>query len=185
MTATKAGTGFVPTPIAALLGRLLNRSQWLFPSADYIDFEKGPVQGFTGQPGANGGLGVVALPAIGTQATILQFTVPKGRNGKVTAIGIDFVPNGGAALVALALPAPLTFTIQQNGTPFADLGSFNYLPGSVGTPCPIAGLTLLEGQVVDVLVTNNSLAVTTQFLACRLQGYFYNKTLAPSKLGYQ
>ncbi len=185
MTATKSGTGAVPTSLAALLGQMLNHAQWLFPSADFIDFEKGPVQGFTGQAGANGGLGIVALPAIGSTATILQFTVPKGRNGKVTAIGIDFNANGGAAANPLSLPAPLTFTVQEAQSPFADFGSFNYLPGSVGTPCPIAGLTLLEGQVVQVNVTNNSVVVTTQFVACRMQGYFYNKTLAPAKLGYQ
>ena len=148
-----------------------NVSPWLFPPSDYRDLEK---------------YGSVALPAIGASAIVLQFIVQSGRAAKITAVGIDFTANGGAAFTQNVLPFQLTFNLLLNGRPaFFDWAVFNYLPGSVSLPDIISGIQLREGQTVAVQVTNNSLVVTTQFVAARLQGYFYSNALEAKILGNQ
>jgi hypothetical protein len=149
-----------------------NRTPWLYQTSDFINFDK---------------YGAVALPAIGTQATVLSFTVPNGRNGRITALGIDFTANGGAAFTQNVLPAQLTFSIQadQTASIFADYGAFNYLPGAVSLPVSIAGLMIKEGQIITVMVINNTIVATTQFLGARLLGYYYPKKREPSDSGYQ
>jgi len=163
---------------------VFNLLQWLFPSSDFADFEKGPQNTANGQPGdaTPWGWGVVPLPALGATATLLTWTVPKGRDGKITALGIDFVAQGGAAFVQGSLPAQLTFALLADNTAFPDFGSFNYLPGSVTSPSPVAGLIIKEGQVISLTVTNNAIGgivVTTQTLAARIQGYYWNKNRSP------
>jgi len=163
-----------------------NLMPWLFPTADFLNFDKGPSAGFTGQVGATSGFGAVALPAIGASATILSFRIPQGRNAKITALGIDYVQNGGAAFTQGTLPAPLTFAIGVAGSQmFADYESFNFSPGAVSSPIPISGLMAKENQTVFVRVTNNNIVVTTQFIAARVQGYSYSKNLEPTLLSYQ
>src|SRR5207302_1700004 len=89
--ATGAGT--------AGIGNLL---PWLYPPADYKNFDK---------------YGAVALPAIGTWADILVFSVEQGRAGKITQFGIDFVANGGAAYTQGLVTAQLKFFLGVNGSP--------------------------------------------------------------------
>jgi hypothetical protein len=156
-----------------------NLTPWLLPTSDFLNMDK---------------FGSVALPAIGATATVLQFTVAQGRFGRVDSLGIDFVANGGVAFVPGVVPATLLFSITADTvTPgaggaagaFPDYGQFSFLPGTVIRPTPIAGLMLLEGQTITVTVTNVSLAVTTQFVAARLKGYWYPKRRQPRSAGFQ
>jgi hypothetical protein len=149
-----------------------NQLPWLYPPADFLSFDK---------------FGAVALPAIAASATILSFTVPNGRNGRVTQLGIDFVANGGAAYVQGVVPAPLTFQIVHDAPafPFPDYEGFLFSPGAVSAPTPINGLMLAEGQVINIKVMNNTIVVTTQFLSARLLGYWYSKNLEPKNMSYR
>jgi hypothetical protein len=165
-----------------------NQTPWLLPTSDFLNLDKGPGNGNATGPGS------VALPAIGATAIILQFTVAQGRFGRVDSLGIDFVANGGVAFVPGVVPATLLFSITADTvTPgaggaagaFPDYGQFSFLPGTVIRPTPIAGLMLLEGQTITVTVTNVSLAVTTQFVAARLKGYWYPKRRQPRSAGFQ
>jgi hypothetical protein len=154
---------------AASVGNLL---PWLYPTADFLNLDKA---------------GAVALPAIGSSATILSFKLPNGRNGKITQLGIDFVTNGGAVFNQGVIPFQLAFQIATDakGYSFQDYESFFFSPGAVSAPTPINGLMIKEGQTIFVKVTNNSIVVTTQFLAARLLGYTYSKNLEPNMLSYQ
>lgn len=149
-----------------------NKTPWLLPTSDFLNLDK---------------YGAVLLPAIGASATILTFTVAQGRNCRVNQLGIDFTANGGAAFVQNFLPFQLQFSIVTDNPlqPLPDYGSFNYLPGAVSLPVPIAGLMLKEGQVVNVLVKNLTLAVTAQTLGARLLGYLYPKKREQRNGGFQ
>jgi hypothetical protein len=169
-TQTGAGTAGV--------GNLL---PWLYPTADFVNFDKGPKD--SGLPTATG---AVALPAIGTTATVLKFRVDNGRMGKITQMGIDFVANGGAVYVQGIIPAQLSFSLQADGkTSFRDYEQFQFLPGAVSAPTPINGLMLRDGQVITLLVTNLAVVVTTQFISARLLGYTFSKKLWPKIMGLQ
>ena len=182
-TGTGTGSGSAPPPQTgagtAGVGNLL---PWLYPTADFQNFDKAPT---TNNPAT----GTVALPAIGATATVLQFRVDNGRMGKITQIGIDFVANGaaGASLYTQGvLPAQLIFSLQADGkTSFRDYEQFNYLPGAVSAPTPINGLMLMEGQVITLTVENVSIVVATQFIAARLLGYTFSKKLWPKIMGMQ
>ena len=162
-------------------GSAYNQATWLFPSSDFTNRDVGPTQGV----GGDGATGAVALPIIGDTATILTYTVPKGRYGRITALGIDVQANSGAAFLQGVLPPELTFSIQIDGRPVKGYEQFNYLPGTVTTPTPIAGIMLKENQVVTILVTNNTLVHSTQFVAARIQGYLFSKNLQAKHQGYQ
>jgi hypothetical protein len=146
-----------------------NLFPWLWPTADFREFHK---------------YGSVALPA--ATATVVSFTVPNGRNGRITGLGMDFQANGGAAFTQDVLPYELTFAILVNNQPaFYDLASFNYLIGSVSVPFGLTGLLIKEAQTISLTVTNNAIAVGTQFVAAHFTGYFYGKQYEPAILGAQ
>jgi hypothetical protein len=153
-----------------------NLLPWLYPTADFKNFDK---------------YGAVALPANDgvTLATILKFTVPNGRMAKITQIGIDFVANGGAAYTQGLVVAQLIFSLQADGKPFSDYEQFPFLPGAVSAPTPINGLMLREGQVITLTVKNSNgaagIVVTTQSLAARILGYTFSKKLWPRIMGLQ
>jgi hypothetical protein len=148
-----------------------NLYPWLIPTSDFADFEK---------------YGSVALPAVGAGATIVTFQVPQGYNGRITALGMDFAANGGAAFTQDVVPFQLSFGMFLNGQPaFRDFSNFNYLFGSVSAPQAIAGIMIKEGQQIALRVINNSIVVTTQFVAAHFQGYFYGKNYEPRILGNQ
>jgi len=162
------------TDIAAIrdgqnIGNLL---PWLYPTVDFLNLDK---------------FSSVALPSIGSTATILSFLVPAGRNGRIAAVGLDFVANGGAAFTQGLLPLQLTFSISTDvrGYGFPDFGSFGFSPGPVSAPTPIAGLMIKDGQRIVCTVTNNSITASTQFVAMRLLGYFYGKIFEPRGTSYQ
>lgn len=148
-----------------------NRSPWLFPTSDARDMSK---------------YGAIALPALNASATLIAFTVPKGRSGLITGIGIDFQANGGANFVQDVVPFTLLFQLLLNGNPFpGDWAAFNFLPGSVSSPDPVSGLKLRETDQVALTVKNISLAVTTQFVGARIKGYLFGKNYDPQSRGAQ
>jgi hypothetical protein len=145
-------------------GDIYNLAPHLFPTVDFQNFDK---------------MGSVALPAIGTSATILSFEVPDGYNGRIFQIAWDFVANGATTTGLFTqgvVPAQLTATIEIDGTPVPDYTASGFQWGFVDSPTGIAGIMLTENQTVTLLVTNVSVVVAAQFVEGRLGGYFYNKS---------
>ena len=138
--------------------------------------------------------GTLALPAIAAQggaiiganaASTMPWTVPQGFNGFLKTLALEFVANGGAAWTPGVLVAgvpPLQFILMVNGHPATDYGNICYSPGAINSPTPFAGVPIKEGNLVEVLVLNNSIVVTTQFVEARLQGYYYPKSLEPQDM---
>lgn len=104
----------------------------------------------------------------------------------MTAIGIDFVANGGAAFVQGVVPFTLLFQLLLNGNPFpGDWAAFNFLPGSVSNPDVISGLKLRETDQVALTAKNLGIVVTTQFIGARIKGYLFGKNYDPQSRGAQ
>jgi hypothetical protein len=170
--ATAAPSGSAAAGGAAGIGNLL---PWLYPTADFLNLDK---------------FGSIALPATnGIFNTILQFTVPPGRNGKITQLGIDISSTlvGDAPFIQAIVPPQVTFSIStdQKGYRFQDYEAFNFAPGAVSAPTPINGLMIKENQTIYVKIANLTLVVGAQFVAARVLGYLYAKNLEPKVLGYQ
>jgi len=154
-----------------------NAYPWLYPTSDFQNFDK---------------WGSIALPAIASTATIgsggapssMPWAVPKGFNGFIKTMAAELVANGGAAWTPGVLPAQLTLSILRGASPPPDYGNFAYSPGTVQSPTPIAGIPIKEGFQISISVANVSLAVTTQFVTARLQGYYYGKQLEPKGLAF-
>lgn len=179
VTAAAAGSSSSQQPsaaqIKALAGVFYNLAPWLIQPSDFVNLDVGP----------SPSTGAVALPAVSAQAVILTYTVPNGRYGKITGLGIDFIANGGAAYTPGALPAELTFSMAIDGRVVNGYQNFQYLPGSVISPTYIAGIMLKENQVVTISVFNIGIAVTTQSVAARIIGYLYSKKLHSVLSGFQ
>lgn len=173
-----AGAGAAAAGVSAAAGgggTHYNEAVWLFPPSDFLNLDVGP----------NPQTGAVALPAIGATTVILKYTVPNGRVAKIGAIGIDFILNAAAGTFTQGiLPAQLAFQITVDNKPVAGFEQFNFLPGAVSSPTGTAGFFAKENQVVQITVKNISIAVTTQFLAARIQGYLLTKTMYQKILGY-
>src|SRR5690348_9113978 len=150
-----------------------NTMPWVFPSSDFIGFQK---------------YGTVSLPASGGGAisTIISFKVPNGRYGKISALGIDFVLNASIhGFTQGVVPAQLQFVLAADGVPFQDFGNFNYLPGTASNPLAMPGLMLREGQKITLTVQNLAITADSQFVEALIQGYYYSKNLQPKVMGYQ
>jgi hypothetical protein len=171
-TGVSGESGPPPTQPGAGTAGVGNLLPWLYPTADFVNFDK---------------FGAVALPAAGgAAATILKFRVDNGRMGKITQMGIDFVANGGAAYVQGIVPPQLTFSIQADGkTSFRDYEQFFFLQGAVSAPTPINGLMLRERDEVHIAVFNVSLTVSTQFVTARALGYSFSKKYWSRLMGPQ
>jgi hypothetical protein len=169
------------------LFRTGNIFPWLYPTVDFLHFDKGP-----GSGDAVGGVvsGSIALPAVGANAIVLQWKVPRGRNGRITHFGIDVVANGGAAFTVGIVPPQLSFSFfldasqGTTGSLFPDYENFSFLPGSTINPTQFAdGLMIVENQLVTLVVNNLTLVKTTQFVAGRCIGYYYPKNREPRESG--
>lgn len=175
-----ASSGLSPASGSGTAG-IGNLLPWLYPTADFKNVDK---------------FGAVALPAIGTWADILVFNTEQGRCLKLTQLGIDFVPNAGAAYTQGVVPAQLKFFIGVNGSPatptrpgkpFADYSppNFLFLPGAVSAPTPINGVMVRERDEVHVSVFNVNIVVSTQSLAARVLAYSFSKKYWSKLMGPQ
>jgi hypothetical protein len=142
-----------------------------------------PVQNFmapSGKPFENAAY--ILLPAIGTTATILNFTVPKGNNGFIRRIANVFVGGGfvdGSGGIVWQILLDQTKNIVAPG--------FNNIVaslGSVSNPSPIDGIHIFEGGLVALIVTNVSIVVSGQFVGGRLGGSFHSIPHEPPNLAF-
>ncbi len=122
-------------------------------------------------------LSYVALPAIGTTATILQFTVPIGRNGIIRKVANNFVGGGWTEGSGAVI-----WRILADGAPPPGASTYNSILGSLGSPAnpvEIPGFRIFENQVISVVINNVSIVVAGQLSGARLIGYLYPRELEP------
>lgn len=121
----------------------------------------------------------VALPAIGASAVILQFVVPEGRHGMIKRIANVFVGGG-----FTEGQGGIVWQIVQDGNVAGPLIApfFDNIVASLGTvsnPSYIDGIRIREGQLVQLIAKNISIAVAGQLIGGRLGGFFYPIELDP------
>ncbi len=113
----------------------------------------------------------VALPAIGASATIVTVLMEPGYNLIIRAYANNFVGGGwteGSGSV--------TWQINVDN---AAVDGYDTIPASLGSPAnPVyhpCGIRIMDGQTVNLIVTNVSVVLAGQLSGGRLMGYRYPK----------
>jgi hypothetical protein len=140
-------------------------------------------------PQAGAPAGGVPLPAVGTTAIVVSFTVPNGRNGFIrrianVVVGGGFTDFSGGAVwqIILDLRDP-TFLLGVNVVaPHFD--NITASLGSASNPSTFDGLRIQEKQLVALVVKNVSIPVAGQIVGGRLGGSFYPIPLEPPNMVY-
>lgn len=155
------------TPQAPPAIAIVKLPSWIFPLANSIAFDNA---------------GDIVLPAIGVEAVVFSFQVPKGQNGVIKEIANVFIgggfTDGSGAIV---------WRILQNNQ--AVRGKENILNslGSVAAPSRIGGggfIRILENDVIALSVLNVSVVPGGQLIGGRLSGWFYPKDEDPSGIWF-
>lgn len=162
-----------------------NLYPWLYPTSDFQNFDRyGTVAlGAAGVLTSIGGT-VTNNVIANNAASSLPFFVPPGANGFIKTMAAEVVANGGAAWTPGVLPPQVQLGLFVNGRQAFDYGQFFFSPAVVISPTPVAGIPIKETNLVQMFVTNKTLANTTQFVQARLQGYFYGKQFEPKNLAF-
>jgi hypothetical protein len=122
-------------------------------------------------------IGYVLVPALNTEATILSFQVPQGRNGIINKVACNFVGGGWTEGTG-----DIIWRIEVDGATPPGANSYHNIPASIGSPAQpvgISGFRIYENQIVEVEVFNNpagangGVVVAGQFSGARLCGYLY------------
>lgn len=112
----------------------------------------------------------IALPAVGANAAVVQFTVPEGFHGVIKRVGNAFVgagwTEGSGALV---------WQILANGGVVRNYDNIVASLGAVSNPAETAGIFVYEQQLVTLQIFNVSLVVGAAQAGGRLSGWFYPK----------
>jgi hypothetical protein len=158
---------YPPTPEMAETGLPL----WIYPPINWENIDQ---------------IAYVTLPAINTEATILKFTVPIGRNGVINKVANNFVGGGWTEGTG-----DILWRILVDGAPPPAANSYAAIPASLGSPAnptEISGFRIFENQVISVTIFNNPLGpnggivVAGQLAGARLCGYLYPRELEDSNI---
>lgn len=123
----------------------------------------------------------VLLPAIGSTATIISYTVPQGRNGIFNKVACNFVGGGW-----VEGSGDVIWRILVDGTPPPGATDYDNILASLGGPSQptgIAGFRFFENQVVTVVAFNNpagpsgGVVVAGQRVGARLTGWNYPRDI--------
>jgi hypothetical protein len=129
---------------------------WIFPPTQREPFEWA---------------GSIPTPAIGTTATVIQFTVPQARNGTIVRLANattngNFIDGGGA----------LVWMILQNGVPIENFENIVNQLGLVQAPSEVSSIEVRAQDLIQLTVTNVSLP-PTGLIGGRLGGWYYPQNL--------
>lgn len=120
-------------------------------------------------------LNYVGLGAIGADVIIIDYTVPIGRNGKITKVANNFVGGG-----FQEGQGNIIWRILVDGAPPPGATSYNNILGSLGSPASpteIPGFRIFENQRITVIAHNVAIALAGQLVGARLVGYLYPREL--------
>jgi hypothetical protein len=129
--------------------------------------------------------GYVLLPAIGASAVVVAVPIPEGRMAMVKRIANVFVGGGfqeGQGGVVWQILLDGTNPNNPVVAPFFD--NIVASLGAVNNPSAIDGIRVREGNLLQLIVKNVSVAVAGQFIGGRLGGYFYPIELDPTDASF-
>jgi len=113
----------------------------------------------------------VTIPAIGSTATVVQFSVPEGRNGILNRFANVFVGGG-----FTEGQGGIVWQLFQDFTPGVMVPNFDNIVASLGTvnnPKILNGIRIKENQLVTLVVKNVSIVVSGQLIGGLIGGYTY------------
>lgn len=116
----------------------------------------------------------VALPAIGADATIVQYVVPAGQNGVIVQMGNNFVGGG-----FVDGSGSIIWRLLIDDAPYPNFGAIIASLGNPAAPSYIGSVRLFEKQKVQLIVRNVSIVVAGQLVGGRLSGWSYPRVLEP------
>jgi hypothetical protein len=124
----------------------------------------------------------VPLPAIGAQATVLSFLVPRGNNGFIRRIGNEYAGGGftnfsGAVVWQIFLDLSKGVVAPYFDNIVASLGS-------VSNPSQDDGIHIMELATVALVVKNISVVVSGQVVGGRLGGSFHSIREEPQNIAF-
>lgn len=111
----------------------------------------------------------IATPAIGANGVVVTFTVPEGFNGVIKRIGNVYV---GAGFVDGS--GALVWQIVENSGVVRNYDNIVASLGAVNNPSEVAGILVKEQEVIELVVSNVSLAAGATQIGGRLSGWFYS-----------
>lgn len=115
----------------------------------------------------------VTIPAIGAQATILDFFVPNGYQGVINQMGNNFVGGG-----FVDGSGGLVWQLLLDGQPYPNFENIIASLGNPANPSVIGAVQLRERQHVQLVVKNVSVVTAGQLIGGRLSGFYYPLELA-------
>ncbi len=120
-------------------------------------------------------LSYALLPAIAATVTILDFTVPAGRNGVIRRVACNFVGGGW-----VEGSGDVVWRILVDGATPPGATSYDSIVASLGSPAnpvEISGFRIFENQRLTLVGFNNAVVVAGQRLGARLIGHMYPREL--------
>lgn len=152
-----------------------NLQQWGVSRLPVTNFM--PAEGRAFRPHA-----YVAIPAIGAQAVVVQFTVPQGYNGIIDSLANVYVGGGfqeGQGAIYWTLYADYTskVVVPNFDKLIASLGSVN-------NTAKLPGIRIKENQVVTLTTNNVAIIPAGQLIGGLLGGWFYPVALEPPTIGF-
>lgn len=147
-------------------GERLILPPWIYPPVNFENLDK---------------INYALLPAIGSTATIISYTVPPGRNGIINKVACNFVGGGWVEGTGDVL-----WRILLDGTPPPGALDYDAILASLGSPAQPTGITgfrFFENQIITVVAFNNpagpngGVIVAGQRVGARLIGYNYPRDI--------
>lgn len=128
----------------------------------------------SGQPFNYTNQSQVLLPAIGSEAKVVTFTVPPGRHGVIQAIGNQF--SGGGWNEG---SGDLVWRLDVDGVAANGFGNILSSIGSMANPGDFRAspIRIRENQLVELIARNVAIVLAAQSLLGLLRGYFYEQLL--------
>lgn len=152
---------------AQVQSAIISLPPWVFPPVNSIAFDAA---------------GDIGLPAIGVEAAIFSFQVPRGFNGVIKSIANVFIgggfTDGSGAIV---------WRVLQNNQAIRGKENVINSLGSVANPSLVGGggfIRILENDLIAMDVLNVSVVPGGQIVGGRLSGWFYPKDLDPSDIWF-
>ena len=110
----------------------------------------------------------IALPGVGTTATIVTLTVPDGYDGVINAYSWNFTGGG-----FVQGSGDLVVQVLRNGAAVRNYDNILVEKGSIQQPRNISPLRIYSGQVISLVINHAANALLNGNIIGCFSGYFY------------
>jgi hypothetical protein len=119
-------------------------------------------------------VGSAALPAVGSQATIITFDVPPGFDGIILRFGNVYIGTG-----FVDFSGALQWQLLADGVPIDFYDDIQASLGATNNPSPVSSIRIKENQTIALVVNNISLVAGGASCAGRIGGFWNPKEREP------